>query len=137
MHYLIYISTSIKLMDDAQLESLLQTCRLNNQKLNVTGMLLYKSGNFMQMLEGDKTTIFNLLNHIKKDSRHKDIYKIMDGEINQRSFNDWSMGFYNMQISDSRTEYSKYFDNTFTLKTFADDEQAAYNFIRNFNERNQ
>ncbi len=39
---------------DRGLGSLLETCRRNNTAAGVTGMLLYKDGNFMQVLEGEE-----------------------------------------------------------------------------------
>jgi hypothetical protein len=38
----------------------LEQSRENNLRLDVTGMLLYKGGNFMQMLEGEKDAVLGL-----------------------------------------------------------------------------
>jgi len=52
---LVYVSSATELFSDTQLENLLLRSRQNNSTLGITGMLLYKDGNFMQCLEGPKT----------------------------------------------------------------------------------
>jgi hypothetical protein len=63
----------------------------NNQELNVTGMLLYRDGIFMQLIEGNKDDILRLFGKIVTDSRHNNISTVfsMDGE--ERVFPHWSM----------------------------------------------
>ena len=54
MFYTVYVSSAVDLFSDEELLKLLDVSRKNNQALDVTGMLLYKGGNFMQFLEGEK-----------------------------------------------------------------------------------
>jgi len=48
---LIYVSTSVKLLNDEELLDILKVSRENNSGKDITGLLLYKGGNFMQVLE--------------------------------------------------------------------------------------
>ena len=66
MFYLIYVSSAIKLMHDDELLLLLEKARENNSRLGITGMLLYKEGNFMQMLEGGKEDCAGIIRCDKK-----------------------------------------------------------------------
>ena len=50
LYCLVYISLAIRKMSDAELSELLATCRKNNRKLEVTGLLLYRDGFFIQAL---------------------------------------------------------------------------------------
>ena len=65
MFYLIYISSAVKLMNDDELLFMLEQAREKNLRLGLTGMLLYKNGSFMQMLEGDKQTVLDLYDTIR------------------------------------------------------------------------
>lgn len=56
-------------------------------------MLLYTSGNFFQVLEGDDATLTELFAIIASDPRHKSVTKIIHEPIAQRVFGDWTMGF--------------------------------------------
>ena len=136
MFYLIYVSSAIKLMHDDELLLLLEKARENNSRLGITGMLLYKEGNFMQMLEGEKKTVLELYDAIKKDERHKDIVTIVSGDIKERNFENWTMGFYDMNKVRDFPRYNDYIKENLTLKSFQDDSQFAYSFITQFNEMN-
>ena len=47
---------------------MLTEARERNQQLGVTGLLLYKDGDFIQLLEGDKATVKALFqDSIRKD----------------------------------------------------------------------
>jgi Sensors of blue-light using FAD len=56
-----YISTAAKLSSRRELLSLLQQSQKNYSSLGITGMLLYKEGNFTQVLEGEKKQVSVLL----------------------------------------------------------------------------
>lgn len=90
----IYCSASSKgTFSPSELQELLDKCRLNNAKLDVTGILLYKDGSFFQILEGDETVVKNLFETIAKDKRHKRTTKIIVEPIEERSFANWTMGY--------------------------------------------
>ena len=54
MFYLIYASYAAKPMGDDELLFLLEQSHEKNLTLGITGMLLYKEPDFMQMLDGKK-----------------------------------------------------------------------------------
>jgi hypothetical protein len=66
---------------------------LNNQKHNITGLLIYKNKQFAQVIEGDEISIERIWSKIQLDSRHKDIQLLSKEPINIRSFTKWSMFF--------------------------------------------
>jgi hypothetical protein len=101
LHHLVYVSVAAEEMTDDYLKSLLKNARKNNDKLNVTGMLLYRDGFFMQALEGEKDTIQTLFdNVISQDKRHEKTLILCDNVVTQRRFADWKMGF--NKISDEQ-----------------------------------
>ncbi|MES2408008.1 MAG: BLUF domain-containing protein [Pseudomonadota bacterium] len=95
-HELIYTSCARYGMDDAGLIELLTQSREKNARLNITGLLVYNNREFMQLLEGKKNDIFTLYDTIVNDRRHQQVQLLWDGEIEGRSFLDWSMAFLNM-----------------------------------------
>ena len=97
---LAYISDAVGVHSEKEMEDLLRVCRKNNKKLNVTGMLLYAENKFLQILEGDPEVVYALFEKIEQDPRH-DNTTIMDTDlVEERSFNDWSMGFHRTDPKD-------------------------------------
>ncbi|WP_430400504.1 BLUF domain-containing protein [Flavobacterium sp.] len=93
MHRIIYLSSAIELFTDEEINLLLQKSRFNNAQKNITGLLLYSEGNFIQILEGNKDEIQNTFEKIKLDNRHKNIITVINEPIKKRTFSDWKMGY--------------------------------------------
>lgn len=64
MFSIVYASSATTHFSPAQLAGLLAQCREHNSAADVTGMLLYKHGNFMQVLEGEEETVRALFTKI-------------------------------------------------------------------------
>jgi len=99
--HLVYLSVSSAILSEEELDIFLSEIRKNNQKLGVTGLLLYNDEFFIQVIEGTRDTIHNLFNVIKTDPRHSNIVKLLDEPIASRAFPDWSMGF--RRMNDDKT----------------------------------
>lgn len=94
VYQLIYISAANHDFTEEELEALLAIARENNQSLNVTGMLLFHEGSFIQALEGDQKVVESLYAKIGKDTRHVETKVLYRGDVPDRDFKNWSMGFY-------------------------------------------
>ena len=90
---LVYVSFATKTMSDEELRDVLKVARENNKELDVTGMLLYRDGFFIQALEGEEETVLKLYDKIKTDPRHRSVLQVYRESVKNRSFEDWSMGF--------------------------------------------
>lgn len=90
----VYASAATIPFDSSDLEDLLAKARANNRKVNVTGMLLYHDGSFLQVLEGEEKHIEVIVDKIKKDDRHCNVMMLYKGEIDAPNFGNWSMGFF-------------------------------------------
>lgn len=90
---LVYASSAVTPLDDHQLGRLLDASRAKNAALDVTGMLLYRDGNFMQALEGDEDVVLELERRIRYDRRHRGVLRLLKRPIVEREFPEWSMGF--------------------------------------------
>jgi Sensors of blue-light using FAD len=93
MHQVVYSSAAVQAFSVAQLTELLAGARVNNERLGVTGMLLYHDGSFLQVLEGDADVLENLFQTISKDKRHHRVVPLLKREIDARHFEKWRMGF--------------------------------------------
>ena len=91
---LVYMSAATCEFTEDELAALLQIARERNQKLGVTGMLLFHEGSFIQALEGRKEDVEMLYGKIGGDGRHAETQILYRGELPERDFSGWSMGFY-------------------------------------------
>ena len=96
----IYSSASAKQLTTQELAAILNKARANNEKLNITGMLLYEKQSFFQILEGPAKNIDVIYRKIERDQRHNQITKILYHPIEERMFNRWSMGYAEVTLKD-------------------------------------
>ena len=96
----VYVSTASETWDQDGLKALLARCRSRNAAAGVTGLLLYRDGVFMQVLEGEEEAVRALYRRIAHDPRHHDVTNIWVAHAPQRRFPDWSMGFRNLEEHD-------------------------------------
>lgn len=131
MIQLVYASTSAKPFTNDELMQLLVKSRENNHKLGITGMPLYKDGEFMQALEGNETEVHSLSARIAKDPRHKDISTLLDSPCTEREFPDWSMGFRNLNEIDPGDVpgYSTFLDSPLRALTFTRNPALCRNLL--------
>src|ERR1700688_667864 len=92
MFHLVYASSALQPFTKPELQALLEQARQKNAKLGLTGMLLYKDGNFMQTLEGEKEAVTELVSTIERDARHKGVLVLSRGASEDRLFSNGSMG---------------------------------------------
>lgn len=91
---LIYASTAVRELSDAELAAILESSIRHNQKNGITGLLLYARATFLQALEGRQAAVEETYERIQRDNRHTDLTIIEWQPILRRSFSDWSMGFH-------------------------------------------
>ncbi len=97
----VYVSTATTQLTRPELRELLRSARAKNARLNVTGMLLYHDGNFIQALEGPRAAVAAIQERIALDPRHHGMLVLHRTRIETRSFAEWSMGFVDTSRSDA------------------------------------
>ena len=100
---LVYTSTATHQMEEDELLCLLEQARDRNKRQNVTGMLLYGTGSFYQVLEGEKEDVEDIYQSIVKDGRNHSNIVILKNEIDERAFPNWSMGFKDLRKETSQS----------------------------------
>ena len=95
MFHLIYASREKQEFTAADLKKLLVRSRILNRQVDVTGILVYQAGMFLQALEGEEEAVQTTFSRIEKDVRHGDVHVLhRNSTINKRRmFGEWSMGF--------------------------------------------
>lgn len=88
---LIYASRSTEYFHEHEIPNLLQQVRIGNAKQEITGMLLYISGSFLQVLEGQPETVDAVFSRILRDKRHTQLTLIDRESILERAFEGWTM----------------------------------------------
>ena len=72
---------------------LLGACKRNLEQ-QITGVLVYHHGEFIQLLEGEKDAVLAVYNDfIVPDRRHTNVALDWTRSVAERSFPNWSMGF--------------------------------------------
>ncbi len=136
MFHIIYVSNAVEPMSNDALKELLHVSRVNNERNQITGMLLYKNGHFMQVIEGDEARVTELMNIIKKDIRHKNVDILRSEYTQSRDFPNWTMGFKNLERSDYSKipGFTKLLESDFKPEYFAEHTTEAHALLLAFKE---
>jgi len=108
MKRLIYGSQATADFGPDQLIDLLAKARVSNERNGLSGMLLYCSQSFLQVLEGDEDALAETYQRIRADHRHTNLRLLLDADVSQRLFPDWSMGFDHMDDDELAEELPGY-----------------------------
>lgn len=94
LQQLIYTSAAKKELSSAELTQILEVSRRNNTRDELTGMLLFEDNTFLQVLEGEEEVVQRTYDRIARDPRHHRILLLARLEVEERSFQDWEMAFF-------------------------------------------
>lgn len=100
MYRVVYMSRATRAFSDKDLEKLLESSKKSNSEKNLTGILIVKGRTFLQCLEGEKNSVIEVYEKIKKDKRHNQIIDLIEEDTDTRLFPNWSMGYKNLRHSD-------------------------------------
>ncbi|UAB81465.1 BLUF domain-containing protein [Marixanthomonas sp. SCSIO 43207] len=92
-HSICYVSSATDNLNENEMDLLFNTVLHKNKGLNITGILLYYYGNFLQVLEGDEEALKSLFETIKKDKRHQNLITIYDKKNDHSIFDEYKTGF--------------------------------------------
>lgn len=136
LFHLIYVSTAVAPMSEDDLLQLLEQSRSRNQQHRITGMLLYKNGHFMQVLEGEEASVMKIFHDIERDPRHKSVDVLRAEYIQYRDFPNWTMGFANIDKLDPSTipGFSRFLEVDFRSDYLAEASAEAHAMLLAFKE---
>lgn len=90
---LIYTSLAEPLNQTQDVKDILASSERNNQATSVTGLLLFDSQRYIQILEGGADDVEALFTVICQDRRHHSLELLHKGPITERSFETWRMAY--------------------------------------------
>jgi hypothetical protein len=97
---IVYSSAATRPFSNEDLQALLEHSRASNARLGLTGVLVYRSGKFLQLLEGEEAVVHERMTAIAGDDRHEAVRVLLEDEVERRSFPDWTMGFPQPDLSE-------------------------------------
>ena len=93
VYHLLYCSQATQPFGEEQLADLLEHSLLHNEKQQITGLLCYGNGHFVQVLEGGAPEVEAVFARIARDRRHHQVHVLSCGVGPARRFADWRMAF--------------------------------------------
>ena len=89
-------------MIPAGLPEIFRLARKQNARDGITGILSYRKGYYIQVLEGSELAVDHLFSKIRNDPRHQQVTVLIDVPISERCFSDWDMKLLESVGRDSR-----------------------------------
>jgi hypothetical protein len=86
-----YTSAAVRLPSEVELRRLTEQAQARNAKEQITGVLLYCNGSFLQCLEGPKAGLQRVYASICADPRHRQISELVREPVASRDYPGWSM----------------------------------------------
>lgn len=99
---IVYRSTATKSFSRADLIEMLKGSVQRNTRAGITGLLLYKDGDFMQALEGEEEVVIKLFSKLSRDPRHYRVIPVIHEPIKQRNFPNSAMAFHDLDTAELR-----------------------------------
>lgn len=93
VYHLLYCSQAVHVFGEEQLADLMESSLAWNDGCNITGLLCYGNGHFVQVLEGEAAAVEDLFSRIMLDRRHHQVHVLSRGVGSARRFDDWRMAF--------------------------------------------
>ena len=89
---LIYCSHATVAMEHPlNLAELLGVSARNNRRDEITGVLVFADGMFIQAIEGAEHAVDGLMTRLRSDTRHRDVKVLGDDKAAKRAFPIWVM----------------------------------------------
>lgn len=89
-----YIYSSYSYQSIDQIKKICEKSTESNRKYGITGVLIWKNNNIIQLLEGDAEPVKSLASKIVDDTRHKNFKLLLAMKDCDRLFGEWGMGIY-------------------------------------------
>ncbi|MCK7450222.1 diguanylate phosphodiesterase [Enterobacter chengduensis] len=128
---LIYRSQLNLSQPSTELRELVERARIRNANLNITGVLLAKGSDVLQILEGSEESVLKLFHKIRDDRRHSGVVELMRDYGPRRRFENVGMLLFDLQtqspkaVLQSILNYSK-------LESYLTSDDRVFKFIQTF-----
>lgn len=90
---LIYRSQADESLCYSDIERILRLSVEHNRQVGVTGVLLYRDGAFLQLLEGPRRAVFETFSRASRDTCHRLVQVVAERFAEDRMCSPWAMNF--------------------------------------------
>jgi Sensors of blue-light using FAD len=104
---LIYRSRMASHLNLPEVYAIMKEARQRNEALSVTGVLLFNTQYFLQLIEGPRASVDSLYPMIERDKRHQSVERLLRREITVRTWANWSMALV-MPTADNKHILDRY-----------------------------
>ncbi len=92
LYSLLYCSHATERLDSHDVWQIVTTAQRYNPQIEVTGLLMYGGGMFLQWLEGPRFQVRALMSRLHQDTRHNCITELHSfAGVSERLYPDWDM----------------------------------------------
>lgn len=126
------MSAATQLLSKQDLMDILKASDDNNKRNGITGILIFKDGDFMQLLEGDRDAVLKTMERIEADSRHSHLIIVYDQPATERLFPNWSMAFRDLSNMAGVEGYSNIMNPDGSLMDLVDSPDGAMGIVKWF-----
>ena len=90
---LLYSSDASPDLDEAEIDTLIETSKQNNMAKGISGLLIYMNRCFLQLLEGEEQKVRELYGKISRDPRHTEPFVYHEQHAVQKAYGSWMTGY--------------------------------------------
>ena len=115
----------------SELRELVERAKFRNSKLGITGVLLSRGSEILQILEGSEESVVKQFHKIRDDKRHSGVVELMRDYGPRRRFENVGMLLFDLQIQSAKDvlqsvlRYSK-------LDSYLASDDRVFKFIQRF-----
>ncbi|MBX2989001.1 MAG: BLUF domain-containing protein [Bdellovibrionaceae bacterium] len=91
---LVYLSRAVDGISYSDLSDILDRDREFNRRNGLTGILIYRDGFFIQLLEGGEAEVMDAMAERIRDRRHHHVQVVHEISATDRLFGEWAMAFH-------------------------------------------
>ena len=102
--HLVYISEAVADISYTDIRDILDVSRRRNLEDGITGLLIFRDGYFLQLLEGEEKKVRATLGRILQDERNYSLRLLIETQGDERLYANWAMAFYDADISANATQ---------------------------------
>jgi len=105
------------------LSDIISVSRKHNPQSQITGIISYREGQYLQIIEGPYAEVDKLMAKIATDPRHEDLWVFLDGPVEKRSFDSWAVNVFD--FVDQNALLNTFVENHMSVLTGFDDYQKS------------
>lgn len=137
LHQLVYVSTAVEPFSKRDLEELVAGSRARNEAHGITGCLLHRRGNFLQLVEGQKDDVASLYERLFEDRRHRCMTRLLEGAAEARCFGGAPLCYHDLDMA-SGLDFpglAEFRGHSLSEEEFDEDPGRAYKLLMVFRPR--